>query len=63
MDLRFFPLSGEHNKAGITALVEHLHLRQLVYTVANLEENWNTGEPWLEVGESRLRAVNYSHTY
>lgn len=38
------------NERGVTALIDHIHMRQYIYTVPNLEDNWNTGELWLEAG-------------
>lgn len=43
-------MTGRNNKEGITALIEHIQLRQMIYTVSALEDNYNTGEPWLEAG-------------
>ena len=42
--------TGRNNKEGITGLIEHIQLRQMIYTVSALEDYYNTGEPWLEAG-------------
>ena len=51
VQIKSHPLfAGRNNKAGITGLIEHIHLKQMIYSVSSLEDNWNTGEPWLEAG-------------
>ena len=54
-------LAGNNNKAGITGLIEHIHLKQMIYTVSSLEDNWNTGESWLEAGMYNRSADRFGY--